>query len=100
MGNFTEKYVPGSLNPLLWHEFFHYVQGCYTGIFGGSEWIDEATASYYEAKAKDQTYTSLTSQYFERQFVGALPPEDTAQDGYARSPLFPPLPKERGRRLD
>ena len=62
VNKFTDKYVPGSLNPLLWHEFFHYVQGCYTGIFGGTDWIDEATASYYEASAKNQTFTSLTSQ--------------------------------------
>jgi len=96
VNNFTEKYVPGSLNPLLWHEFFHYVQGCYTGIFAGSDWIDEATASYYEARAQDQTFTSLTSQYFERQFVGALPIEDTAQDGYARSPLISFLCQKKG----
>lgn len=86
--NFTDKYVAGSLNPLLLHEFFHYVQGCYTGIFSGSDWIDEATASYYEAGAQDLTFTSLTTQYFERQFAAALPAEDTAQDGYARSPLI------------
>jgi len=96
VGNFTEEYVPGSLNPLLGHEFFHYVQGCYTGIFAGSDWVDEATASYYEARAQGQTYTSLTSQYFERQFVGALPPEDTAQDGYARSPLISFLSQRKG----
>ncbi len=95
VGNFTDKYEPGSLNPLLWHEFFHYVQGCNTGIFA-SDWIDEATASYYEARAQDQTFTSLTSQYFERQFVGALPPEDTAQDGYARSPLISFLCQRKG----
>lgn len=94
--NFNDKYTTGSLNPLLWHEFFHYVQGCYTGVFGGSDWIDEATASYYEASAKDVTYTSLTAQYFERQFTGALPTEDTAQDGYARSPLISFLTKKKG----
>lgn len=86
--NFTDTYAAGSLDPLLWHEFFHYVQGCYTGIFGGSDWIDEATASYYEASAEDATFTSLTSQYFERQFSSALPSADTAQEGYARSPLI------------
>lgn len=96
VGNFTDKYVPGSLNPLLWHEFFHYVQSCYTGIFSSSDWIDEATASYYEARAQDLTFTSLTSQYFERQFVGALPAEDTAQDGYARSPLISFLCQKKG----
>ncbi len=96
VNNFTEKYVTGSLNPLLWHEFFHYVQGCYTGIFNGSDWIDEATASYYEASARDTTFTSLTSQYFEKQFTGALPVEDTAQDGYARSPLVSFLCKKQG----
>ena len=88
VNNFTDKYVVGSLNPLLWHEFFHYVQACYTSIFAGSDWIDEATASYYEASANDVTYTSLTAQYFERQFASALPLVDTAQDGYARSPLI------------
>ena len=94
--NFTDKYVPGSLNPLLWHEFFHYVQVCYTGIFSGTEWIDEATASYYEASAKDVTYTTLTAQYFEKQFSSALPAADSAQDGYARSPLISFLSKKMG----
>jgi len=96
VNNFTDKYVPGSLNPLLWHEFFHYVQSCYTGIFGGTDWIDEATASYYEASAKDQTFTTLTSQYFERQFTSVLPTADSAQDGYARSPLISFLSKKMG----
>lgn len=95
-GNFTGQYAAGSLDPLLWHEFFHYVQGCYTGIFAGSQWIDEATASYYEARATDVTYTSLTSQYFERQFSSALPVEDSAQDGYARSPLIAFLCQKNG----
>lgn len=96
VGNFTDKYASGSLNPLLWHEFFHYVQGCYTGIFNATEWIDEATASYYEASAKDITFTSLTSQYFEKQFASAIPMQDTAQDGYARSPLISFLSKKQG----
>ncbi|HBN84320.1 MAG TPA: hypothetical protein DDZ89_10785 [Clostridiales bacterium] len=96
IGNFTGKYKSGSLDPLMWHEFFHYIQSCYTGIFASSDWIDEATASYYEAKASDVSYTSLTSQYFEKQFVSALPSEDTAQDGYARSPLISFLSKRIG----
>ncbi len=96
INNFTEKYTVGSLNPLLWHEFFHYVQGCYTGIFNATKWIDEATASYYEASAKGATFTSLTSQYFEKQFSSALPVKDTAQDGYARSPLIAFLSKKMG----
>lgn len=94
--NFTDKYAAGSLNPLLWHEFFHYVQGGYTGIFNDTDWIDEATASYYEASAKDISYTTLTEQYFEKQFTGALPTENTAQDGYARSPLISFLSKKKG----
>lgn len=95
-GNFNDKYVSGSLNPLLWHEFFHYVQSCYTGISSGNDWIDEATASYYEASAKNISFTSLTVTYFEKQFTGALPPEDTARDGYARSPLISFLSKKKG----
>ena len=94
--NFKDKYVSGSLNPLLWHEFFHYVQGCYTGIFSSTEWIDEATSSYYEASANNLTYTSLTSQYYERQFISALPEDDSAADGYARSPLISFLVKKKG----
>ena len=96
VGNFTDKYASGSLNPLLWHEFFHYAQGCYTGIFNATKWIDEATASYYEASAKDITFTSLTAQYFEKQFASAIPMKDTAQDGYARSPLISFLSKKQG----
>lgn len=93
-GKFTKEYVSGDLNSLLWHEFFHYVQGCYTGIFGDTEWIDEATASYYEATAHDKTSTTLTSQYFEKQFTSVIPVKDTAQDGYARSPLIAYLAKK------
>jgi hypothetical protein len=69
---------------------------CYPGIFSGTEWIDEATASYYEASAKDVTYTTLTAQYFEKQFSSALPAADSAQDGYARSPLISFLSKKMG----
>ncbi|MBP7343295.1 MAG: hypothetical protein KA982_00995 [Clostridia bacterium] len=94
--NFKSKYEKGALNSLLWHEFFHYVQGCYTGIFSSTEWIDEATSSYYEARAKDTSFTSLTNQYFEKQFVSALPLNDTAQDGYARSPLITFLSQKKG----
>lgn len=91
--NFTKEYKSGDLNPLLWHEFFHYVQGCYTGIFGDTEWIDEATASFYEASALGLTSTNLSAEYFEKQFTSALPLKDTPQDGYARSPLIAYLTK-------
>ena len=94
--NFKAKYEKGALNSLLWHEYFHYVQGCYTGIISSTEWIDEATSSYYEASAKDTSFTSLTNQYFEKQFVSALPLNDTAQDGYARSPLISFLTHKKG----
>ena len=94
--NFTKEYKNGDLNPLLWHEFFHYVQGCYTGIFGDTEWIDEATASFYEASALGATSTNLTAEYFEKQFTSALPLKDTPQDGYARSPLIAYLTKKAG----
>lgn len=93
--NFTGTYKAGSLNPLLWHEFFHYVQGCYTG-WNDTKWIDEATSSYYEASAKGLTYTDTTAAYFERQFVSALPVEDSAGDGYARSPLIAFLNNKMG----
>ena len=71
------------------------MQGCYTG-WNDTKWIDEATSSYYEASAKGLTYTDTTAAYFERQFVSALPVEDSAGDGYARSPLIAFLNNKMG----
>lgn len=96
INKFDGTYKSGQLNSLLWHEFFHYVQGCYTGAFNTTDWIDEATASYYEATANEKSSTTLTAQYFEKQFTSALPIKSTAQDGYARSPLIFYLSKKIG----
>lgn len=95
-GLFQGEYTTGKLNSLIWHEFFHYVQGCYTGMFGDTDWIDEATASYFEASARGETYTGLMQQYYEKTFSGPIPASENAQEGYARSAMIAYLCEKLG----
>jgi len=50
--NIFGNYKPDVLKPIIYHEFFHMVQGCYLAKarinFTAPIWFLEATATYYE----------------------------------------------------
>lgn len=92
---FDNGYQP-TTKPVLYHEYFHYVQDVYDDTVFGNLWFAEATASYYEAKINNSTFTGLTSECFESQFESVIPKKSTAKAGYARAPLIAYVSSQTG----
>lgn len=86
--HFFEDGYQETVEPILYHEYFHYIQDNYDNTVFGNIWFAEATASYYESKILGSTFTGLTSEYFELQFESVIPQNNTALAGYARAPLI------------
>lgn len=84
---FKNGYQPGTVKPLLAHEFFHFVQYNYASPSTSCTWLDEATATYFEWKAGGTT-PHVVSKYWSLLFDGIFPEEDDAANGYARMPLI------------
>jgi hypothetical protein len=83
---FKNGYQPGTVKPLLAHEFFHFVQYNYASPSTSCTWFDEATATYFEWKAGGTT-PHVVSKYWYLLLDGIFPEEDDAANGYARMPL-------------
>ena len=87
--HFDNGYTAGSLNPLLAHEFFHFVQANYVDNSNDLIWMAEATACYFEMMNTARTdIPAIVCKYNEKIFTGPLPADDTAANGYARMPLI------------
>ena len=71
------------------HEFFHFVQSNYTTTSTDSDWLDEATSTYFEWKENkgSNTLDALTNTWFHI-YEGIFPEEDDPEQGYARMPLI------------
>lgn len=92
---FEKGYAPGSVTPLLAHEFFHFVQLNYVDPGDDNLWFDEATATYFEGE-KSGSIPSIVAEYNEKIFSGVIPEENDAANGYARMPLIQYLAKQKG----
>lgn len=86
ISHFKKGYTSGQLLPLIYHEFFHFVQHNY-GYHDDTTWFDEASAVYFENVAAGGGTSPITSQYAEKAFESMLPVNDSASDGYAREPF-------------
>ncbi len=89
-------YTAGALNPLLAHEFFHFVQLNYVDVGADLLWFDEATATYFESTKMSNAVPSIVAQYKELIFSGVFPEDNTAANGYCRMPLIKFLAGLRG----
>ena len=92
---FEKGYQAGTLDSLLAHEFFHFVQLNYVNVGDDLLWFDEATATYYEW-TKLKNIPNIVTQYSELMFTGAYPQQNTSANGYARMPLIKYLAKTLG----
>lgn len=82
---FREGYKSGgALMPLLYHEWFHFIQSNYGDH--DTEWFDEASATYFESVASGGV-PNIISEYWELAFESMIPYNNTAKDGYARQPF-------------
>ncbi len=85
---FENGYMAGALDSLLAHEFFHFVQLNYIDVGSDLLWLDEATATYFEATKMNNAYPNIIGQYKELIFSGVYPENNTAGEGYCRMPLI------------
>lgn len=92
---FEKGYDPGAVNPLLAHEFFHFVQLNYVDPGSDNLWFDEATATYFEGE-KSGSIPSIVAEYNEKIFSGIIPEVNDAANGYARMPLVRYLAGKKG----
>ncbi|MDD3141155.1 MAG: zinc ribbon domain-containing protein [Lachnospiraceae bacterium] len=77
------------IKSIFTHEFFHFVQSNYTTTSTDSDWLDEATSTYFEWKENkgSTTLDALTNTWF-HMYEGIFPEEDDPEQGYARMPLI------------
>ena len=95
--NYNERYEGENrkkTKTTMYHEFFHAIQQSFIGTVDAaldtknSGWFDEATATYFERVVNPGKYSDNEQAQFWRLWQGAIPKNNTPEDGYARSLLI------------
>gem|GEM_PF-6689639 len=76
----AQSYPQGLMKPVIYHEVFHFVQGCYlkkAGInFREPNWFFDATATYYEWEIGTKM-PEIINTHFDLLLQGMFPPSPT-----------------------